>query len=270
LHDVIQDGGDNIYVNSMMIRQPFDFTNRTGTVVFEVDAKIFARNDGHGWWNEIWISEDPAPLPYQKGLPSVSSVAGNSVGFVFQGTNWWPGCNKADMMNGVTDVIVSNNYQVRDLMSTVDVFNGPFACFKVADSKLNRFELHISTQSAELWASDADQISTLRRILRVDNLNLNFTRGYVSFQHTHYNARKIGTTPSQTYRWDNIGFDGPVLPALSAYDVPLPIKVQDGASYHGIPITPAATITVTNVDLKNATKAFSTSTCFRRSILHIA
>jgi hypothetical protein len=78
----------------------------------------------------------------------------------------------------------------------------------------------------------------------------------VSLQHTHYNAAKTGTTPSQTFRWDNIGFDGPVLPALTAYDVPLPIKVQDGATYHGTPITPAATITLNNVDLKNATKAF--------------
>ncbi len=258
LNEVIQDGGDNIYVNSMMIRQPFDFTNRTGTLVFEVDAKIFPRNDGHGWWNEVWISEDPQPLPYQKGLPSVSSVARNSIGFVFQGTNWWPGCNKADMVNGITDIIVSNNYQIRELISTVNTSAGSptFSCFKFADSKLNHFEIRINTQSAEIWASDAGQISTLKRILRVDNLNLNFTRGYVSLQHTHYNARKTGTTPSQTYRWDNIGFDGPVLPALSAYDVPLPVKVQDGAAYHGIPISPAATLTINNVDLKNATKAF--------------
>ena len=93
----------------MMARQPFDFAGRTGTIVFEVDAKIFPRNDGHGWWNEIWISEDPSPIPYQRGLPSVDSVARNSIGFVFQGTNWWDGCNKANMMNGVTDVVVSTN-----------------------------------------------------------------------------------------------------------------------------------------------------------------
>jgi hypothetical protein len=184
LHEVIQDGGDNIYINSMMARQPFDFAGRTGTIVFEVDAKIFPRNDGHGWWNEIWISEDPGPIPYQRGLPSVDSVARNSVGFVFQGTNWWQGCNKADMMNGVTEVFVTNNYVTRDLISTIDVFKAPYGCFKVADSKLNRFEIHLNTQTAELWASDAGVPSSLRLVMRVSNLNLNFTRGYISFQHT--------------------------------------------------------------------------------------
>ena len=263
LHEVIQDGGDNIYVNSMMARQPFDFAGRTGTIVWEVDAKIFPRNDGHGWWTEMWISEDPAPLPYQRELPSVDSVVRNSIGFVFQGTNYWQGCNKADMMNGVTDVIVSNNYSARGLMSTVDMFKAPYGCFKVADSKLNRFELRLNTQTAELWASDAGVPSSMRMVLRVSNLNLNFTRGYVSFQHTHYNAAKSpvgsnakGTTPSQTFRWDNIGFDGPVITPLRGYDVALPVRVQDGASSFGTPITPAATVSVSNVDLTGATKAF--------------
>ena len=262
LHEVIEEGGDNIYVNSMMARQPFDFAGRTGTIVFEVDAKIFPRNDGHGWWNEIWISEDPSPIPYQRGLPSVDSVARNSVGFVFQGTNWWDGCNKANMLNGVTDVVVSTNYVMRDLTSTIDMFKAPYGCFKVADSKLNRFELRISKDMAELYASDAGMPSSLRLVMRVNNLNLAFTRGYISFQHTHYNASKSpagsnqpGTTPSQTFRWDNIGFDGPVITPLSGYDVPLPIKVSGGASSFGIPITPAATMTVTKVDLTGATKA---------------
>ena len=261
LHEVLQDGGDNIYVNSMMARQPFDFTGRTGTIVWDVDAKIFPRNDGHGWWTEMWISEDPGPLPYQQNFPSVDSVARNSFGLVFQGTSWWDGCNKANMMNGVTDVVVSNNYNMRDLMSSVDMFKAPYGCFKVADSKLNHFELHINKDTAELYASDAGVPSSLRIVFRVTGLNLNFTRGYISFQHTHYNARKSpvgsnqpGTTPSQTYRWDNIGFDGPVINALRGYDVPLNVRVADGASAFGYPLP--ASMSVSNVDLTGATKAY--------------
>jgi len=263
LHEVIQDGGDNIYVNSMMTRQPFDFAGRTGTIVWDVDAKIFPRNDGHGWWTEMWISEDPGPIPYQQNFPSVDSVARNSFGLVFQGTNWWDGCNKANMMNGVTAAVVSNNYNTRDLISFTDMFKAPYGCFKVADSKLNHFELRINTDTAELYASDAGVPSSLRLVFRVSGLNLNFTRGYVSFQHTHYNARKSpagsnqpGTTPSQTYRWDNIGFDGPVINALRGYDVPLPVKVADGASASAIQITPPASMSVSNVDLTGATKAY--------------
>ena len=206
LHEVLQDGGDNIYVNSMMTRQPFDFAGRTGTIVWDVDAKIFPRNDGHGWWTEMWISEDPGPLPYQQNFPSVDSVARNSFGLVFQGTNGFEGCDKAKMMNGVTAAVVSNNYNTRDLISATDMWKAPYGCFKIADSKLNHFELHINTDTAELYASDAGVPSSLRLVFRATGLNLNFTRGYVSFQHTHYNARKSpagynqpGTTPSQTF-----------------------------------------------------------------------
>ena len=170
LHEVIQDGGDNIYVNSMMTRQPFDFAGRTGTIVWDVDAKIFPRNDGHGWWTEMWISEDPGPLPYQQNFPSVDSVARNSFGLVFQGTNYWEGCNKAKMMNGVTAAIVSNNYNTRDLISFTDMFKAPYNCFKVADSKLNHFELRINTDTAELYASDAGVPSSLRLVFRVSGL----------------------------------------------------------------------------------------------------
>ena len=166
-------------------------------------------------------------------------------------------------MNGVTAAIVSNNYNTRDLISFTDMFKAPYKCFKVADSKLNHFELRINTDTAELYASDAGVPSSLRLVFRVSGLNLNFTRGYVSFQHTHYNASKSpagsnakGTTPSQTYRWDNIGFDGPVLNALRGYDVPLPVKVANGASASAIPITPPASMTVSNVDLTGAKKAY--------------
>src|SRR5205085_1679177 len=39
LNEVFDDQGDFAY-NSMRIRQPFDFTNRTGKIVWDVDAKV--------------------------------------------------------------------------------------------------------------------------------------------------------------------------------------------------------------------------------------
>ena len=62
LEEVLRDDGNAFTINSMMARKPFDFANRTGTVVFDVDAKL---NTGHGWWVELWISEEPQPVPYQ-------------------------------------------------------------------------------------------------------------------------------------------------------------------------------------------------------------
>jgi hypothetical protein len=103
----------------------------------------------------------------------------------------------------------------------------------VADAHLNHFELHISKDRAELWASDYDDPKSLKLRATVEHLDLTFTHGYVHFQHGQYNATKDGLdgcesgggdvtkcpTRSQTFRWDNIGFDGPVYPTPRAFDV---------------------------------------------------
>jgi len=60
LNEVYDDQGD-FALNSLRARQLFDFTDRTGTVVFDVDAKVNPLNVGHGWWVELWITDDTAP-----------------------------------------------------------------------------------------------------------------------------------------------------------------------------------------------------------------
>ena len=94
-------------------------------------------------------------------------------------------------------------------------------CFKTQEEVMNHMEIHINQTSVQILASDAGDPKTLRVVAEVTKLSLPFTRGYVSFQHTHYNAAKSGLPVAYTtYHWDNIGFDGPTYATPRAYDVP--------------------------------------------------
>jgi hypothetical protein len=230
LNEVFDDQGDFGF-NSMMIRQPFDFTDRVGMLVFEVDAKINPYNAGHGWWVEFWVTEDPAPMPYH-GAPGVDSFPRAGVGFSFQG------CDEPnrDWGNRLTRLFVTQDYQIiHDLPGwELDAHE----CFDTADLKQNRFKLLLSQDTAEVWVSNADDPTTLNLVTKATGLDLSFTRGYVHLQHSQYNAHKDGAfgcfeaaaelpgaditqcpTPTQTYRWDNVGFDGPMYAVPRAYEV---------------------------------------------------
>jgi hypothetical protein len=233
LNEVFDDQGDFAF-NSLRIRQPFDFKGRSGTIVFDVDAKINPFNAGHGWWIELFLTEDPAPMPYHEA-PGVLSYPRNGLGFAFQGFN---SCPKSATLwnNALNRVFVTRNHQIIH-----DYGEGDFEyerwdarCFRTQDLKLNRFKFLISRHEAEIWVTDYDRPAELRRIARVKNLDLSFTRGYVHLQHAQYNAHKDGgVSAAQTYRWDNVGFDGPRLPSPRAYAVADNTEVDiDGAGGH--------------------------------------
>src|SRR5262249_49546880 len=107
-------------------------------------------------------------------------------------------------------------------------------------------EIRVSKSSVEVWASDAGDPSSFRIIAVATGITVPFTRGYVNFQQTHYNAHKctgllpnipecsdcgeksesdtgINMCPSlppwANFQMDNVGFDGPVLPAPRSYQV---------------------------------------------------
>ena len=89
---------------------------------------------------------------------------------------------------------------------------------------LNHFEIRMNQQRLELWGSDHMK-EDFRLMTVVDNMDLNFTRGFIHFQQAHYDSFKaencLGCVSShQTYHWDNIGFDGPVVPTPKRYAIP--------------------------------------------------
>jgi len=217
LNEVYDDQGDFAF-NSMRIRQLFDFTNRTGTIVFDVDAKINPFNIGHGWWVEVWITEDPAPMPYHEA-PGVVPYPRNGLGINLQGLN---SCPQGREATEVSRVFVTKEYKILHDYPGFELKHDSdeARCFTTKDQKLNRIKVMVSKDQLEVWATNFDDPKP-HRIASAPILDLPFTRGYVHLQHSAYNARKDGNvTGVQTYRWDNVGFDGPsyAVPKVSEAD----------------------------------------------------
>ena len=260
LNEVFDDQGDFAF-NSMRVRQMFDFTDRTGTIVFDVDAKINPLNVGHGWWIELFITDDAAPMPYHEA-PGVLAYPRNGLGFAMQGFSDCPQ-NETLWNNEVNRVFVTKDYEIIHDYPAWELQHDDYEgrCFKTADRQLNRFKFLINKNRAEIWVTDSDTPTVSRRVAQIEPLDLNFTRGYIHLQHAHYNARKDGgVTGVQTYRWDNVGFDGPT------YALPRSYEVEDnngtdidglGGRFYGYQLTDQefTSVQLKGVDLSGATQA---------------
>lgn len=210
---------------SAMILQPFDFAGRTGTLVFDVDAKTAG---GHSWWPEVWITDRPQAVPHattpREGPPLAPR---NGIGIVFAGANCptkaLSGTTPSDYGVGwgaVSQVVVVRGYRAQN----IDFRPVEQPCYRVRADHANHFELRISPSRVELWASDFTpnlgvSFPNFRRVLSA-SVRVPFTRGFVHFEQAHYNGEKAGVSSMQTYHWHGIGFDGPALPAVRAYQVP--------------------------------------------------
>jgi hypothetical protein len=268
-NEVYDDQGD-FALNSMRVRQLFDFTDRTGTVVFDVDAKINPKNIGHGWWIEFWITDDPAPIPYHEA-PGIVPYPRNGLGINFQGMN---NCPQGRTATRISRVFVTKEHAiVHDLPGDLlEIESDEKACFKAEDGKPNRFRIKVSKERLEVWVSDFDDAENPHLLAVAPILDLPFSRGYVHLQHSAYNARKDGgvqidpehemptVTGVQTYRWDNIGFDGPVYAVPRAYEIKNndePDREGHGGVLYGyrLSATKWTRFELEGVDVKNATSA---------------
>src|SRR5260370_557372 len=67
---------------------------------------------------------------------------------------------------------------------------------------------------------DAGASGPLKKIAVISNMNLTLTRGLVWLEDVHYNGDKDGPDQgTHTFTWDNLAFDGPILPRDLAFDV---------------------------------------------------
>jgi hypothetical protein len=222
LNELVDDAG-GLAMNAMRIRRPFDFADRTGKIVCDVDAKA------GGWWIEVWITEDPAPIPYHLASGMPMGYPRRGVGFSFSvGSACTPGTTVETALQNVYVVDDHALVHAYGHAESDQLVQTPERCFLTEDTRMNRLELRLSQDRAELWASDHDDLSTLALRSTVSPLDLPFSRGYVHFIHTQFQAGNIDGAPAQTYRWDNIGFDGPTLPTPRAYDVPDNDEISHG------------------------------------------
>lgn len=227
----------NYGVNSYMIRQPFDFSGRTGKIDFDVD-------DGGGYqllggYPEINISQDPVSAPtfqefqnFETGpVPQNAIIVKFSVG---TGT-----ClpTQASPVN----VMVYNAYAPTILPSA-----GSIGCVNILPNAMNHFEIQLSQTTIEIYGTDysTDNGQTFANFHKIYSaaINLPFSRAYVHIGARNHATVKYGFGPDAVLHWDNIGFDGPVIASTLSYEIPDNTTM---ATYMGH--TPGSTASVMNL-----------------------
>jgi hypothetical protein len=231
---------------AMYPKQPFDFAGRTGRVVFDVS------DDSHGShraWPEFWMTDRPVPAPFTH-FSSLQEVPFNGFGVRFAGycpANL-PGCGvrficpdePADVpVITVDSAVVVSDYQSNDSFTDINV--GTIAvnavdCVKASSGPgdMNHFELRIAQNGIDVYATDAGTLAPLKKIATIGNVTLPLTRGLIWIEDVHYNGDKDGPDQgTHTFTWDNVGFDGPILPRDLAFDVPDKLEPMTGI-YSGL------------------------------------
>lgn len=209
MHEASNDNG-TMTVLSFTLLQPFDWAERTGTIVFDVSADSAGLL---GAYPALSISERLEPTSV--GLLDIGQppTIRNGLWISLAPSR----CHNDSSKTGVDQMIVVREYAGEPLSGALT------GCVAKGDavSALNHFELRLSSTRVEVWGTDPGS-STMVQLALADGVELPMTRGFVSFQDVHFSPFK-GADPSQenhTFSWDNIGFDGPVLPRYVSSNVP--------------------------------------------------
>jgi hypothetical protein len=209
----------NYGLNTFRIRRPFDFEGRVGTISLDVDLT----NGGLYGWPAIALSEEPSPAP-SYDFPERGSGARNGVQIDFV----LGYCN-------TPQTVLPLFYSTRDYVETAHDFS--YDCDQphatTSPGSLNHVEIRVGASGVEVWASDASPDGvTFPNFQRIGvlPLELPFTRGYVSLIARNHATLKYWSGASWATRWDNVGFDGPVIGGTREYGAPEPLGVTTSVS----------------------------------------
>jgi hypothetical protein len=263
-HLMVAVGAQNYGQNSYRIRQPFDFAGRTGKIVFDADATVENALIG---WVSVEVVEDPTNAPtfmLASGNDESGAVPKNSLQLQFQNN-----CLTPSGLPGVGLRMVQlyRNYQPTTLWPSQSA-----PCLRTQRDHLNRFEVRLSQQSVEVWATPASadgRTFASAVLMHSTPVNLPFSRGYVSITtHNHASLKYTDhTMDAWVTRWDNVGFDGPVIAHWREYEVAdslTPANYAGDRSVTAVSVGylvadaadgPAQTLRLRNVDKTNAVSA---------------
>ncbi len=156
----------------------------------------------------------PAPNAVNGVTPALQTNPRNSIAF--------------DLATPCTTASGAGGTTVSSLRKTVDYVPSavPFktlGCMaadvnETAPGPLNHVEVDISPSGIVIYGTDAGTAGPLVALASAD-FTMPLTRGLIWIEDQHYNACKFDTQCDHTYAWDNIGFDGPVLPRDLSFDV---------------------------------------------------
>jgi len=218
-HVLAAAAAQNYGLSTYRIRQPFDFAGRTGTIKLDMDLS----NNGLGGWPALVIAEDPSPAP-SFDWQERGSGPRNGVEIEF-GTGW---CNTPHTLEAI--VYAFNDYVQTTHAPTFDC-DIPHA--HTAPDSLNHVEVYLTQKHLEVWTSDASADGVNfpnQHLLWQGDLALPFSRGYVSLALRNHATLKYWLGSAASVRWDNIGFDGPVVTGYREYSAP-----DSLTPYQGLP-----------------------------------
>jgi hypothetical protein len=207
----IQNYGDHSY----RIAQPFDVANRTGTISFDVDLTV---DDGLLGFPTMTFAADPYSAPAYGADNAAGATPREGVTVFFNGV-----CPTSAGWTFYPVVRTYHRYVETQLRDAQGRESGGCPLVKRQAGRLNHVEVRISRTRIEIWASDpsADGIRfPAARQMFSAPLNLPFSRGNVSFAVHNHATGKYAGLPSWNVRWDNIAFDGPLVPVQRVAQVP--------------------------------------------------
>ena len=205
---------------AMYPRQPFDFAGRTGTVEFDVSDNT---QGSHAAWPAFLITDQPVPAPYSLAS-GLADHPRNAVGFTLAaacgqfgcgGSNNPPGASRPGFKCvGVDSMFVTVNYHEHDLAFDRD---GCVLASRSVGSD-NHVEVRVNSAGMRVFASDPGRRS-ITRLIADAAFKPPLTRGLIWLEDVHYNADKFNSQQTNTFSWDNVAFDGPILPRDLGFDV---------------------------------------------------
>lgn len=208
-HVLATAAAQNYGLSTYRIRQPFDFEGRTGTIKLDMDLT----NNGLGGWPALIIAGDPSPTP-SFDWQERGSGPKNGVEIEF-GTGW---CNTPHTLETII-------YTFRDYVQTAFVpsFDCDIPHAVTAPDSLNHVEVYLTSKHLEVWTSDASADGVTfpnQHLLWSGDIDLPFTRGYVSLALRNHASIKYWLGSAASVRFDNIGFDGPAIKDYREYSAP--------------------------------------------------
>jgi hypothetical protein len=208
-HALATAAAQNYGLSTYRIRQPFDFAGRTGTIKLDMDLT----NNGLGGWPALIIAEDPSPAP-SFDWQERGSGPRNGIEIEF-GTGW---CNTPQTLEAIV-------YTFEDYVQTsfIPSFDCEIAHALTAPSALNHVEVYLTNEHVEVWTSDASEDGVTfpnLHLLWEGDVSLPFTRGYVSLALRNHATLKYWLGSAAQVRFDNVGFDGPVVDGTREYSAP--------------------------------------------------
>ena len=261
-HLLVAAAAQNYGINSYRIRQPFDFAGRTGKIVFDAEGY----NRQLLGWISIEVTEDPIAVPSYAVLTNDEGgiIPKNGLELQFNQT-----CNTSPpTLFAVTAVHVFHDYA--DTIAYAD-YRGPkqAPCVAASVGQLNHFEVEVSQNRVAVFVSpaSADGVTFAPAALMFETpVDLPFTRGYVHISTHNHATRKYSEGNSMdawVARWDNVGFDGPILSGWREAEVPdaqSPVAGASPAMSIGYRVAdeaqgPAQTLHFAGVDPHGATSA---------------